>query len=1131
VIRGSSENHGGHARSLTSPNTNAQAEVITDAHERANIDPDTVSYIEAHGTGTKIGDPVEINGLKKAFNKLYENSNKLLPEESYCGLGSVKSNIGHLEATSGMAGLIKVLLAMQHEKIPATINFKQLNSYIELDDSPFYIVDEIQEWNCLNNEDDSLIPRRAGVSSFGYGGTNVHLVLEEYQEKTNKDFYQEQEHLFVLSAKTKDRLISYAKKMVDFLESAFPSKFDNSETEEKTDSSITLEEIIYTLQVGREAMETRLAIIVTSIEELEKKLRRFIQGKDEIESFYQSDKDDLQDREVTEQQVSKFIKNRELNKVAELYVLGIEIDWELLYQKKEINRVSLPTYPFKKESYWFDSSHGENQLTLKTPSEITENDKQENGTGGKLNLNSKEETSKEEGKISNQAQGPSNASPSLINYLKEVLAEVLHTDSSQIDRDKPFVDLGLDSILSLEFVKKLNGEFELDIKVSRLYDYPTLNELAEHLERLGVTNKLEKESLENTNEKESQIDLNPKQEGEENTEQAQVTSQFDNNVVIDGNKDKSAKDIAIIGVSARLPDSKDISSFWNNLKNGEDLITEVPLGRWDADEYYVPDSYTPNKSYSKWGGFLEDIDKFDPLFFNISPAEAKRLDPRQRLFLEEAWKSLEDAGYSEKRLDNTSCGVYAGVMSEWNNYSSELANGHSVLAARIAYFLNLKGPAISIDTACSSSMVAVHLACQSLLTGETEMMLAGGVSLYLDEEPYIKMSKAGMLSPEGRCKTFDNDADGFVPGEGVGVLVLKRLDKAIEDDDYIYGTIKSSAINQDGKTNGITAPSVKSQIELEREVYEKADINPETISYIECHGTGTKLGDPIEIEALTEVFREYTNKKQYCPVGSVKTNIGHSSAVLLGLKHEQIPPSINFQEPNEQIDFANSPFYVNTELKNWDKDETSPRRAAVSSFGYSGTNSHLVIEEGPDLKRKKEFEQTWPPAYLITFSAKKDDALQEKLEDMIDYLEKKNVLLGDIAYTLSLGRSHFSYRSAVIVEDITDLKQKLRLVCDNKEDEMENYFTGKKEKNIACDEPALKELTKSVVNKLHDSTNLSEKEYWDKLRVLGDLYVKGFDPDWAVLFQEGDYRRIPLPKYPFSRESYWVSEMSESEEG
>ncbi|NJM14474.1 MAG: polyketide synthase [Bacteroidales bacterium] len=380
-------------------------------------------------------------------------------------------------------------------------------------------------------------------------------------------------------------------------------------------------------------------------------------------------------------------------------------------------------------------------------------------------------------------------------------------------------------------------------------------------------------------------------------------------------------------MSGKYPQAKNLQRYWENLAQGKNSVTEISPSRWDINQYYDPDPAKKDKMYCKWLGMLDDVECFDPLFFQITPAEAEFMDPQQRLFLQECYKAFEDAGYSSSSLSNKKCGVYLGIMS--NDYTYLISknksstvnitgNSFALGAGRVSYLLNLKGPAISFDTACSSSLVAMHVACQGLLNHETDMAVAGGSTLYLVPEGYIGMCQAGMLSPQGQCKTFDDSANGFVPGEGVGAVVLKRLEDAERDNDFIYGVILGSGINQDGKTNGITAPSVNSQIELEREIYARYKIDPATISYAETHGTGTKLGDPIELEALSTVFKEKTTKKNFCALGSVKTNIGHTSGaagvasvqkVLLSMQNKTLVPSLNVTKENTIFDFKNSPFY------------------------------------------------------------------------------------------------------------------------------------------------------------------------------------------------------------------------------
>ncbi|MEK5493064.1 beta-ketoacyl synthase N-terminal-like domain-containing protein [Paenibacillus sp. FSL R7-0297] len=427
----------------------------------------------------------------------------------------------------------------------------------------------------------------------------------------------------------------------------------------------------------------------------------------------------------------------------------------------------------------------------------------------------------------------------------------------------------------------------------------------------------------------------------------------------------AAEGIAIVGLSGRFPGAASARELWRNLRDGVASTGEIPASRFDIQAWYDEDRKADQKTYCTVAGLLDHVDEFDPLFFNISPKEAEIMDPQQRIFLEEAWKALEDAGYSDQAVQDTRCGVFVGCApSDYTKHleANRLSNtadaftgtSSSILAARISYFLNLKGPSISIDTACSSSLVAVHQACVSLWNEECDMALAGGIRLMITPDSMVQSSQMEILSAQGVCRPFDQEADGTLLSEGVGVVVLKPLNQALENRDHIYGVIRGSGVNQDGRTNGITAPSVNSQIQLEKRVYEKFRIDPAEINYVEAHGTGTALGDPIEVKALTEAFREFTQDSQYCALGSVKANIGHATMaagvagmikILLSLKNRQIPPLIHYNRLNEKIRLDESPFYINTELVDWPENKRGSRMAAISGFGFSGTNCHIVIEE------------------------------------------------------------------------------------------------------------------------------------------------------------------------------------------
>ena len=528
------------------------------------------------------------------------------------------------------------------------------------------------------------------------------------------------------------------------------------------------------------------------------------------------------------------------------------------------------------------------------------------------------------------------------------------------------------------------------------------------------------------------------------------------------NSEVRDSDIAIIGMSVNVPGAKNIDEFWQNLKNGVESIqffsTEEVLASGVKPEL----AHHPN--YVKAKAVVDDIDKFDAEFFGIHPREAEISDPQHRLFLECARSALEIAGYDSQSYDGL-IGVYASsgisryylqniygnseLLKFFDDFQLYLANDSEFLATRTAYRLNLKGPAINVQTACSSSLVAVHFACQGLLSGECDIALAGGVTLKVNPEIGYLYQEGMIHSPDGHCRAFDAQAKGTVGSGGVAIVALKRATEAIADGDYIYALIKGSAINNDGAVKvGYTAPSIEGQVNVILSAQSVADVAAETITYIEAHGTGTQLGDPIEIAALTQAFRESTDQTQFCAIGSLKTNVGHlnSAAGVAGLiktalaiKHQQIPPSLHFEHPNPNIDFANSPFYVNTKLSHWESQE-APRRAGVSSFGIGGTNAHIILEEAPTINNPNR-EQKYPEQLLI-LSAKTPAALEQATENLGHHLQQHPDLeLGDVAYTLSVGRKAFEHRRIVVAASLEETTNHLL-------SNSSSLVTGKAKKSI-----------------------------------------------------------------------------------
>src|SRR5262249_16823789 len=518
----------------------------------------------------------------------------------------------------------------------------------------------------------------------------------------------------------------------------------------------------------------------------------------------------------------------------------------------------------------------------------------------------------------------------------------------------------------------------------------------------------------------------------------------------------------------------------------------------------------------------------------ISPTEAESMDPQQRLFMQACWSASEDAGYDARVLSGSKCGVFVGcIAGDYHQLSRQhqlsahgfTGSSMSILAARISYFLNPQGPCISIDTACSSSLVAIAQACDSLTSGASDLALAGGVYVMAGPEMHIRTSQAAMLSPEGKCFTFDERADGFVVGEGVGVVLLKRLADAQKDRDVIYGVIQGWGVNQDGRTNGITAPNPESQTRLEQEVYDKFRIDPASIQLIEAHGTGTKLGDPIEVEGLRNAFKKYTEKKGYCALGSVKSNIGHCLTaagiagvikLLLALKSKQLPPTINFERLNEHIDLTDSPFYVNTRLQEWDLKGADKRQAAISSFGFSGTNAHMVIGEyTPPAEVKRPVSvATQNTKTIVPLSARTAEQLKRKARDLLDYIqEAQSIDLIEMAYTLQVGRQPMDERLGFVASSVEQLAEKLQAYL-NGEQEIEDAYQGQALRNndtlslFSADADLQQTIDRWIANK--------------KLSKLLELWVKGLELDWSNLYGEVKPRRVSLPTYPFAKERYWI---------
>ncbi|SCW49801.1 Acyl transferase domain-containing protein [Paenibacillus tianmuensis] len=726
-------------------------------------------------------------------------------------------------------------------------------------------------------------------------------------------------------------------------------------------------------------------------------------------------------------------------------------------------------------------------------------------------------------------------------FVRGLLSEAIGLEPSMIRPEEAFEAYGINSVMILELNKLFEDAFGSGLSKTLFFEYRNLEDLTgyfleEYEETLRSLLQL-RETLEVDEVVEAAVEstVAAVASAQETARSADVVE-----TVAMTPHAPAVQDIAIIGLAGRYPQAGSLAEFWANIQAGKDCIEEIRPDRFDYVRYYDPDKQN-DKLYSKWGSFLDDVDKFDPMFFNIPPREAELMDPQERMFLEVVWHALEDAGYTRQSLRDQSVGVFVGAL--WQPYQElgvlAQAQGHVLspstllysIANRVSYFCNFNGPSLTVDTACSSSLTALHLACQSLLNGESSVAIAGGVNLSIGAGKYLFLSQYKFLATDGRCRSFGADGDGYVPGEGIGAVLLKPLDQAVKDGDHIYGVIKATAVNHGGKTNGYTVPNPTAQSDMILKALERAKINPRAISYIEAHGTGTALGDPIEITGLSRAFGKYTRDKQFCAIGSVKSNIGHLEAsagiagltkVLLQLKHRRIAPSLHSQQLNANIDFRNSPFVVPQELMEWKRPLVEidgqtrefPRLAGLSSFGAGGANAHVIIEEYQAVEQQRDHFGTAP--HVIVLSAKNADRLQEQAQRLLQAVESGAYSDADmpaIAYTLQLGRETMEERLAVLASSLKELSAKLQDFLSGKRG-IDGLFHGH-----------VKHYKDTLALFAQDEDMQAVIEAWQakgKFGKLLDLWAKGLSIDWSRQYATGKPGRISLPGYPFAKERYWL---------
>ncbi|MCA1909930.1 MAG: SDR family NAD(P)-dependent oxidoreductase, partial [Magnetospirillum sp.] len=767
LIRASGENHGGRASSLTAPNPKAQADLLRGVYGRAGFDPRSVGYIEAHGTGTPLGDPIEIEALTHAFADLARQAEtRLGPAPTMdCVIGSVKSNIGHLELAAGIAGLIKVVAQMQAGTIAASLHCDTLNPYLKLDGTPFRVARSRQDWpRCLDPQGRPL-PRRAGVSSFGFGGANAHVVVEEYlPPPTPAPSPISGPSLLVLSAHSPEALTAQARALRDFV----------------AGGQHDLAAIAFSLQTTRDAMEHRLAFAAASTAEAVLRLDAFLAGHDDpalhqgrvkggrgAVSVLESDPD------IAQAIVGLAAKGR-ADGLLEVWVKGFAVDWRRLYGAHPPQRVALPPYPLAATRHWIGAppSAAAMPVLAAAPAKIV------------------------------APPPPGEAPVSALHALTDIAARVLEVAPEVLDPDAELGEFGFDSITMTGFAAQVNADLHLSLTPADFFEFATLNRLAAHIAGTATLPAAAKTAP----------SLAP--------------------VAIPA----AAADtpVAIVGFSCHFPMARDGDAFWDNLRNGRDCVTRIPAERWDWRALDGDPKTEHGKTNIHWGGFVDGVFEFDPLFFGISPREAKLMDPQQRLIMLHVWKAIEDSGHAPRSLAGRRVGLFVGTSSSgYRDSIGEATGGEGYVATgavpsvgpnRISYFLDWHGPSEPVETACSSSLVALHRAVQAMRAGDCDMAVVGGVNTMVTPEAHINFAKAGMLAPDGRCKTFSAEADGYGRGEGVGMLVLKFLPDAEADGDPILALVRSSAVNHGGRANSLTAPNTSAQTALVQDALRRAGI-------------------------------------------------------------------------------------------------------------------------------------------------------------------------------------------------------------------------------------------------------------------------------------------------------------------
>jgi 3-oxoacyl-(acyl-carrier-protein) synthase/acyl carrier protein len=729
----------------------------------------------------------------------------------------------------------------------------------------------------------------------------------------------------------------------------------------------------------------------------------------------------------------------------------------------------------------------------------------------------------------------------LLQTLRTMAAGIVKIASEEIEPSATLGGYGFDSISNTEFTNAINSTFNIDVTPVLFFEYETLQQISEFIcnEYQSVIKSYYQNSIENTTSVNNYENIKSHVISEPVIPDRHEDT-FRNNIETPHSRFSNNEDIAIIGMQGLLPQSDSLATFWQLLLDGKDLVHEVPATRWSWEEYFGDARTQPGKTKAKWGSFIHDIDKFDAAFFNIRAEDARLMDPQQRLFIQLVWQTIEDAGYKPSDFSGTKTGLYVGLSNrDYFDYlqkqqvaagpESSFGNNHAFLVNRISYLFNFNGPSEPIDTLCSSSLVAIHRAVQDLHAGLCQHAIVGGISLLISPLLSTVFEQAGMLSPEGRCRTFDAEANGFVRGEGAGALLLKPLAHAVRDGDNVIAIIKGSAVNHGGRANSLTAPNLNAQADLLIQAWSSAGVDPNTISYIETHGTGTKLGDAIEINAIKKAFKTLKHTDSLvplpnCGLGSIKTNIGHLESasgiasvmkVLLAMRYEQLPGLVHLNEVNPYIDLRNTPLQLVDKNQDWpllksNEGQALPRRAGINAFGAGGVNAHIVVEEYQSAA--SQFSNETNESVMIILSAKDKTDLTANAKNLIHHLTQHPPReLERVAYTLQVGRESFAHRLAVITSDMSHLLSALESFVNNVASAGYRYAD-----------------TSSVDNGSNDDSALADALLRRDFPALANYWLDGANPDWKLCYQGKQMIRVSLPGYSFKKTRHWADAAPEN---